>query len=351
MKYNKTTLSKGVGADNIYVTISAKDQYGSAINKAPVVSHLSGDPIVNDFTVGNTSNGETKLTFNGAFFNAKGSYAYKVVVGDVVRYVNFTVGENTGISTYTFTNSGKTVDTALNYYSSTDSSTETDSKEFEMTLGAYSSNGYMVGNATVYATSGQAYSNAGATGTAIYVEVLDKDNKVVDLTATNKFINFAANKITVKPVAVSGTSLGKDVLVKLPAGTYTVKAILVDKAKAPATITGAAMRTIAATTFSVSDSQKVATVAVNNTTSSYGVQDLFKDEKFATIKIGETVVNSLTNNLITAGTVVAIGNGTQVNVQKVTIDLPVYVKATDNSVAMTGVYQQEIAINTPVTFK
>lgn len=345
----KSSLSKGVAADTTKLTVETKDQYGSANNTQVKVEYVTGPADATKFVpiVAASVAGKVDISFAGNNFDKVGTFQYKITVDKQVRYVYVTVGdaENKPL-THTFSNSGKTVDTAFKFYDGTDA-TKTDDKKFTMDLNSYAANGYMVAKETVYAASGLAFGNLvpAATGKAIYVEVIDKDGNVVALDGTNKFISFAASTITVQPIATSAAG----VLVKLPSGTYSVRAYEISNPDGKV-LGNDIIKMIAMTSFTVVDTQVQATRTINKDTSALTVQTVLSNEDVVTIKIGDTVVNSkeVGKNLIKANSTNSLGSGLTKAITTATVNLPIFYK--DTVAEAQEIFEQEVTVGVTVTF-
>ncbi len=361
-KFDRTTLSAKTAtndpADSIKLTIEVQDQYKDAFSYRPTIEFLTG-PIAKDNAPVPTvdpvdgSVGKYEVVFGSADFdtttlNTKGTYTYRVTVDKQSRTVSFTVGEADKAVNYAFTNAGTTVDTAFNYHVNDD--TKTDKKTFDMQLASYAGNGYKFSNIAVAATRGAAVVSAAAlnvggatTGSAMYIEVTDKDGNQLD----SKFASIdASGKVTVNPVAVSGTVDGANKLIKLDKGIYTVKAYVVKADDKPV------VKAVAQ--FVVNDTQTAVTVkdlkaTTNLSLGSYAnIFALSSNEAYGKFTIGENKVYPTITKAI-GSTDATVNTAKTIYIQKVSVEVPV--STTIGATGVTGVFVQEFDLNFRAYFK
>ena len=331
-KFDKTQLATNA-SDSVKLTVTVKDQFGADRTGSETikVEFVTGPTGANQTVPGATGTKLNEFVFAGKDYTKVGGYQYKVTVGNQVRYVAFTTADATGTpSFYQLSNTGKAIDTALKV----GVANKTDSKDFNLSLAGYASNGYKILNVSMLDGKDAAWNTmaSAATGSAVYVEVQGPGNKDV-----SKFVSVVSGQVVVNPVVINASGSA----IKAPEGNYTVRVFEMNKTAASQTKDTVSVKPLIVGGFSITDTQQVPSITVNNTTSKFAsaLVALQDDTDVVTIKFGDAVYNGK----VTAVTV--IGTGKQIAVTEATIAVDV------NYNGVSATLEQKVAIGATITLQ
>ncbi len=259
--------------DSLEVKVVTKDQYGADINVGVTLTPVSSNP--NNAITWDTKDvnkNTTTFKFLGTQFGKEGSYQFKVEADNKqVRWAAFQVVDvaSKNEAYFKLTNESKNVDTALNVDGS-----KTDSKDFEMSLASYTSDGYKKANYTLYADEDAA--RAAVSGSSVTYWAKISVPSSTNTTDAAKYISVTNGSVDVNPVVV------KDgVATKMTTGTYTVQVFKYDPASKETNKSSA----VTVANITITDTQTAPAVTVNKTISAQKTLAAALEDKDDIIKV------------------------------------------------------------------